>query len=174
MVSFVPDEDKVDRQLTQDEAYVGGLLFRLLNVMPTNTHDISEFETPILDSFAPGCVKVSVGAGLYPCLALLNHGCEPSFMRCNKGNVVICVASKTIKKGQEICENYGLMYTAKELKERQKILLDHYKFSCACGPCTENWPSLFSMKEELKADSDKRLARFLGNSTIFFILFVLE
>ena len=34
------------------------------------------------------------GAGLYPCLALLNHSCDPSFMRCNKGNEVICVASK--------------------------------------------------------------------------------
>ena len=41
------------------------------------------------------------GAGLYPCLALLNHSCDPSFMRCNKGNEVICVASKV--KGSRFC-----------------------------------------------------------------------
>ena len=63
-------------------------------------------------------------------------------MRCNKGNEVICVSSKTIKKGEEICENYGLMYTMKELKERQKITKDHYKFDCACLPCAEDWPLL--------------------------------
>merc|ERR1719189_1523381 len=127
--------------------------------MPCNTHDISEFETPVMDKFVPGCKKVSLGAGLYPCLALLNHSCDPSFMRCNKGNEVICVASKHIKKGQEICENYGLMYTIKELKERQKILRDHYKFDCACRPCSENWPLLASMKEELVDDST-RMSRF--------------
>ena len=59
--------------------------------MPCNTHDISEFETPVLDTFVPGCKKGSIGAGLYPCLALLNHSCEPSFMRCNKGKFLSCL-----------------------------------------------------------------------------------
>ena len=61
------------------------MLLRLLNIMPTNSHDISEFETAVMDHFAPACKKVSIGAGLYACLALLNHSCDPSFMRCNKG-----------------------------------------------------------------------------------------
>ena len=30
-------------------------------VMPCNTHDISEFETPVMDKFVPGCKKVSLG-----------------------------------------------------------------------------------------------------------------
>ena len=29
--------------------------------MPCNTHDISEFETPVMDKFVPGCKKVSLG-----------------------------------------------------------------------------------------------------------------
>ena len=29
--------------------------------MPCNTHDISEFETPVMEKFVPGCKKVSVG-----------------------------------------------------------------------------------------------------------------
>ena len=48
-------------ELTANQVFIGKILFRLINVMPCNTHDISEFETPILDKFAPGCKKVSVG-----------------------------------------------------------------------------------------------------------------
>ena len=92
------------------------------------------------------------GAGLYPCLALLNHSCDPSFMRCNKGRDVICVTSKTIKKGQEISENYGLMYTIKDLTQRQKICSEHYKFKCGCRACDENWPLLGAMKAEVHED----------------------
>ena len=47
--------------LTANELFIGKLLFRLLNILPHNCHDISEFETPVLDVFTPGCNKVSVG-----------------------------------------------------------------------------------------------------------------
>ena len=43
----------------------------------------------------------------------------------------------------------------KDLKERQKILRDHYKFDCACPPCSENWPLLASMKEEVLEDTKR-------------------
>lgn len=173
---FKSDEDrsqiKNEGDLTEKEAFVGAVIFRLLNVMPCNSHDIAEFETPVLDKFVPGNKKVSVGAGLYPCLALLNHSCTPSFMRCNKGNEVICVASKAIKKGEEICENYGLMHTAKDLNERQKILKEHYKFDCTCQPCNENWPLLTDMKEELRGDpNDSRMNRFPGIKKTNLVLF---
>ena len=54
--------------LTNDEIFIGTVIFRLLNVMPCNSHDISEFDSPVSDYFAPGAQKVSIGAGLYPCL----------------------------------------------------------------------------------------------------------
>ena len=41
--------------------------------MPCNSHDISEFDTPVSDYFAPGSQKVSIGAGLYPCLGDLSQ-----------------------------------------------------------------------------------------------------
>ena len=45
--------------LHENELFVGKVLFRLLNVMPTNVHDISDFETPVLDTFVPRCNKVN-------------------------------------------------------------------------------------------------------------------
>ena len=38
-----------DVDLTEDELFVGKVLFQVLNVCPCNSHDISEIETPVLD-----------------------------------------------------------------------------------------------------------------------------
>ena len=86
--------------LTEDELFACKVILRVINICPTNCHDVSEFETPSLDSFNTACNKVSVGASIYPTLALFNHACDPSFMRCNKGNGVICVANRKILKGK--------------------------------------------------------------------------
>ena len=88
-----------DYSLTNDEAFVASVILRLINVCPCNCHDISEFETPTFEKFTPACSKVSIGAGIYPSLALMNHSCDASFMRCNKGNEVICVSNRFIKEG---------------------------------------------------------------------------
>ena len=103
--------------------------------------------------------KVSLGAAIYPTLALFNHGCDPSFMRCNNGNSVICVASKAISAGDEIFENYGLMFTVKTLGERQKILQNHYGFKCECVACVENWPDTISMLARRQANINNPLSR---------------
>jgi hypothetical protein len=106
---FKDDTSKTDLGglLSENEILVGAVLLRLINVMPCNTHDISEFETAVVDVFSPGCNKVSLGAGLYTCLSLHNHSCNSSFMRCNKGRDVICVTTKTIVKGITLkyCQN---------------------------------------------------------------------
>ena len=70
-----------------------------MSVCPVNSHDIAEFETPVLDKYTPAMNKTSLGAALYPTLALFNHSCNPDFMRCNKGNEIVCVVNRDIKKG---------------------------------------------------------------------------
>lgn len=95
ITSFFDDSEDV----AEDSIFVGGILLQLINVCPTNSHDVSEFETPVADKFTTACNKVSIGAAIYPALALLNHSCNPDFMRCNNGNKVICVANRFIKKG---------------------------------------------------------------------------
>ena len=65
---YVHQINNLNFSLTNDEIFIGTVIFRLLNVMPCNSHDISEFDSPVSDYFAPGAQKVSIGAGLYPCL----------------------------------------------------------------------------------------------------------
>ena len=89
-----------DETLTEHELFACKVILRVINICPTNCHDVSEFETPVLDSFTTACNKVSIGAAIYPTLALFNHACDPSFMRCNKGNGVIAVANRKILKGK--------------------------------------------------------------------------
>ena len=59
--------------------------------------------------------------------------------------------------GDEICENYGFMYTTKLLADRRKVLKDHYKFDCICKACTQKWPTLAEMKATILNDPGKRL-----------------
>jgi hypothetical protein len=99
---FKDDTSKtVTDGLTENEIFVGAVLLQLLNVMPCNCHDISEFVTPV-DAFVPGYTKVSLGSGLYASVSLLNHSCSPSYMRCNKGRDMICAANKKILKGNKV------------------------------------------------------------------------
>ncbi len=56
--------------------------------------------------------------------------------------------------GEEISENYGLMYTIKSRESRRRVLLSHYKFSCSCVACVENWPTLQQMKAEVKEQEE--------------------
>ena len=54
-----------NKDLTPEECFVGAVLLRLLNICPTNCHDISEMETPVMDSFSKMCNKV--------CTFILTH-----------------------------------------------------------------------------------------------------
>jgi hypothetical protein len=63
--------------------------------------------------------------------------------------------------GEEISDNYGQMYTAKNFKERQKVLKEQYKFECICVACSENWPLIGQLKEAARDDpDDKTFSRF--------------
>ncbi len=69
-----------------DEKLVGSVILKLINIFPCNSHDVAEFESPTKDCFPRGAQKNSLGSAVYPTLALFNHSCNPSFMRCNRGN----------------------------------------------------------------------------------------
>ena len=49
-------------------------------------------------------------------------------------------AIRTIKKGQELLDNYGYHYAVMPKEERQRKLHNQYYFHCACAPCEKNWP----------------------------------
>ncbi|XP_022915488.1 SET and MYND domain-containing protein 4-like [Onthophagus taurus] len=144
--SFFPFETQ-EEVLKDEEAYIGSLLLRHLQLLQFNAHEISEMRN------TDGKCDVSyrnshVGGGIYPTLALFNHSCEPSIIRYNKGTKMIARTVKYIKAGDAIFENYGPIYCTHKYVDRQRKMKERYYFDCQCVPCVENWPLYEQMDEQ--------------------------
>lgn len=71
----------VDNELENDQNdidFIGSLILRNLQFLQFNSHEIFDLlktkESKITQT-------ASIGAGIYPSLALFNHSCNPSFVR---------------------------------------------------------------------------------------------
>jgi hypothetical protein len=85
--------------LTSEQIFVGTVLFQLLNICPCNSHDVGSFGIPAgSETFPPSSEKISLGAAIYPTLAMYNHSCNPDFMRCNRGTPSSASPTGTSKK----------------------------------------------------------------------------
>merc|ERR1712156_861302 len=62
----------------------------------------------------------------------------------------VCVQTiKNIKKGEEICENYGPIFFHSAKEDRQERLKAQYWFDCNCISCEDNWPLMHEMTDEV-------------------------
>ena len=122
-----------------DDLAVNLVIHRLISSCPANTHEIHCLTTPTLTKWSPMASLHNLGAGLYPTAALFNHSCDPNIVRSSVGRKMVSLASRDIKKGEEIFDCYGLPWYSKSLKERQEITQKFYKFQCGCPPCRDNW-----------------------------------
>lgn len=125
--------------LSCEEQWIGSLLLRHIHLIQVNGHEIPELQitgSGRLDS----CDSITIGAGIYPTLALLNHSCNPCVTRYFMGNTVIVCSIKTIAQGETIDDNYGPFFTKNNRDQRRKTLKECYWFHCLCRPCVEDWP----------------------------------
>ncbi|XP_050308139.1 SET and MYND domain-containing protein 4-like [Anthonomus grandis grandis] len=144
--------DYQDDILTEDELFIGSLILRHLQILQFNAHEVSELQnstdlaqkSPIMFT---NYENATIGAALYPTLALFNHSCDPSIVRYNIKNKIIVRAIKPIKADDIIYENYGPLYMTDTLEKRQEELKNNYWFECLCQPCTDLWPTFQEMKE---------------------------
>ena len=59
--------------------------------------------------------------------------------RCFVGTSMVLRSSRTIGRGQSVSENYGPIFTHRNLADRQTSLKGRYWFQCRCQPCTSKW-----------------------------------
>ncbi|XP_076763579.1 protein-lysine N-methyltransferase SMYD4 [Xylocopa sonorina] len=132
-----------------DAIFVGGLILRYQQMIPSNVHSFHEER---------GLETVERGAAAMPFFSLFNHSCNPNVSRHSRSKHMVMYAMYPIKKGEQIFDTYGQHYALTPRDERQKRLLKQYYFQCNCLPCRENWPlyyNLKSFKNLVKKKEDK-------------------
>ncbi|KAJ0180971.1 hypothetical protein K1T71_003056 [Dendrolimus kikuchii] len=152
----------VNEVYKEDVELIGGLILKNLQVLQFNAHEVFELQCP-KPKVGQNIIKhdgksVFLAGAVFPTLALFNHSCDPSVVRYFCGANIVVRAVKNIKKGEEISENYGPIFTTVLKEKRQADLKDQYWFDCNCVPCKENWPSYAEMTENymrFKCDSDR-------------------
>ena len=60
------------------------------------------------------------------------------------------MAKRSIKKGEEITINYGIHHHNIPKQNRQQLLLDKYKFECACEACENDYPTIQNCNSKIE------------------------
>lgn len=82
--NYFPFETE-DNVLKDEEVYYGSLILRHLQLLQFNAHEVSELKNLAKPTSQRGILttyeNATIGAGLYPTLALFNHSCDPCIVR---------------------------------------------------------------------------------------------
>ncbi|XP_046968882.1 SET and MYND domain-containing protein 4 [Vanessa cardui] len=153
---------EIGETYSEDIALFGSLILKNLQILQFNAHEVFELHCPkpkVGQYIIKHDGKSTFLAGaVFPTLALFNHSCDPGVVRYFCGPYVVVRAVKNIKKGQEVAENYGPIFTTVPKQKRQAELKEQYWFDCNCVPCEQNWPMYSEMTENymrFKCDSDR-------------------
>ncbi|XP_011297539.1 SET and MYND domain-containing protein 4-like [Fopius arisanus] len=115
----------------EDVIFVGGLIMRHQQIIPSNVHGVSEEGL--------GTDPVEKSAALMPVYSLINHSCCPSVCRVNHGRKMVLYSETVISKGEQVFDNYGLHYAMMPKSYRRFKLLQQFLFFCQCEACMLDW-----------------------------------
>ncbi|XP_066587691.1 SET and MYND domain-containing protein 4-like [Prorops nasuta] len=132
----------------EEEIAVGSLLLKNLQLLQFNAHEIFEMRLGSSHRFR-GSRPVYLGVAIYPTVARFNHDCYPAVTRYFVGTNIVIRATRSLKPGDVVAENYGPIFTKRNRSERQRTLAGRYWFHCSCQACQEDWP----MFEKLTNDA---------------------
>ena len=117
---------------------VGSLLLRHLQLLTCNAHEISEFGLKTGGVIAS--LPTGIGAGIYATQSLFNHSCDPDVTRTSYGTTLVSRTIKLMRKGEEMTDNYGAIFSILPKPERHALLQPQYFFRCSCEACEKDWP----------------------------------
>nr|XP_033338571.1 SET and MYND domain-containing protein 4-like [Megalopta genalis] len=148
-VGFFEDSSrsKVSTVPTESEIAVAALLLKHLQLLQFNAHEV--FETrPGKEHRFRGSKPVYIGVAIYPTVARFNHDCYPAVTRYFVGRSIVIRATRSLRVGDTVAENYGPIFTKRSLEERRRTLAGRYWFECECTACRENWPRFEGLTNE--------------------------
>ncbi|XP_047368499.1 SET and MYND domain-containing protein 4 isoform X1 [Vespa velutina] len=147
-VNFFEDTSRDDEIPNQKEIIVGSLLLKNLQLLQFNAHEFCETRVNANHRFR-GSKSIYLGVAIYPTVARFNHDCYPAVTRYFVGRNIVIRAIRTLKPGDVVAENYGPIFTKRNLEERQRTLSGRYWFKCTCKACKDDWPLFERMTNDL-------------------------
>jgi len=161
-----PDED-VDFEIVKGYIFFGIAFVRLLvqgGILDPEEHDLFRISQVFLKhSFQNQanavCLQESTyntnrtiqeytpfATGFFPSIALMNHSCYPNTSFVFNGTKAHVIATSRISAGEEIVNNYGMLFTMSTKRERHEDLEQRYNFVCECDACKNDWPIMSKLK----------------------------
>ncbi|XP_015114880.1 SET and MYND domain-containing protein DDB_G0284059 isoform X2 [Diachasma alloeum] len=147
-------EDLEGLKGNEEVMFVGGLIMRHQQIIPSNGHGVSEEGL--------GTDPLERAGALMPFYSLINHSCNPGIARTTRGKKMIIYADCIIRKGEQVFDNYGSHYAMMPKRARQIQLMQQFRFTCECQPCIEDWPTYMgipSFKEQHLSALDRQEIR---------------
>ncbi|XP_078050736.1 protein-lysine N-methyltransferase SMYD4 isoform X2 [Augochlora pura] len=142
-----PNRSEASTAPTESEIAVSALLLKHLQLLQFNAHEV--FETrPGKEHRFRGSKPVYIGVAIYPTVARFNHDCYPAVTRFFVGHSIVIRATRSLRVGDTVAENYGPIFTKRSLEERRRTLAGRYWFRCECTACHENWPRFEALTNE--------------------------
>lgn len=155
--------------------FIENFLKRQIQIGRLNYHEIyvwplkrGRIQNDDVDNFTGSLAyqrgEIAAGNGSYPFCSLLNHHCAPNISRMFINDKLVLVVQRTIKKGDQLFDNYGYHFTNVSKNCRQSELLKQYKFKCNCDACSNDWPILSSLKiyDKVCLNKAKKVCRDLN------------
>ncbi|KAG5895074.1 hypothetical protein JTB14_021038 [Gonioctena quinquepunctata] len=142
--NFFPHQTD-QKELHEDELFIAMLMLRHCKMVNFNVHGVNEIKligrTMILkNGMTTRFESFPIAIGIYPTLAMFNHSCDPSLVRCNINRTILGRTIRPIRAGDVIYENYGPNYLWEDFDKRQHSLSFDYRFKCKCNACEGKWP----------------------------------
>lgn len=82
------------------------------------------------------------------CLGLSVSLCRGLCIRYFRGRDIVVTAVRPLAEGDVVAENYGPIFTKRNLAQRQRTLNSRYWFRCSCDACAEDWPLMEELQED--------------------------
>ncbi|XP_046421209.1 SET and MYND domain-containing protein 4-like [Neodiprion fabricii] len=146
-VGFFEKPSKINEPPSGEETAIGALLLRYLQFLQFNAHEIFETRLSSEHKFR-GSKQLYIGVAIYPSVALFNHDCYPAVTRYFVGKNIVIRATRPLKSGEPVAENYGPIFTKRTLSERQRSLASRYWFRCQCMACKEDWQTFKTLTND--------------------------
>ncbi|CAH8613181.1 unnamed protein product [Schistosoma margrebowiei] len=155
------DNNKTNSQSTNNELIQGLWCFDTLRRLQCNAHAITEIQVsdPDIQTWLPSdqinvndvndrkliyplickLQQIRIATGLFPCVSLLNHSCDPNTIHDFQNSYLILRCLKPILPNTEVFHCYGPHYLHYPSSvQRVTLLQQQYFFICHCEHCDKS------------------------------------